>query len=88
MPLETTLIYTTESLPILTTKTNWIKLGDLIEAVQSINDDKWNHKTGILATTFHKPAGEAKMYVRFGYVPKKFSNTPEEKFQDQWTYIQ
>ena len=26
-------------------------------------------KTGTLATTFHKPGGEANIYVCFGYVP-------------------
>ena len=31
-------------------------------------------KTGTLATTFHKPAGEANMYVRFGYSPLKIFN--------------
>ena len=30
-------------------------------------------KTGTLATTFHKPVGEANLYVQFGYgPPKKF----------------
>ena len=33
-------------------------------------------KTGTLTTTFHKPAGEANLYVRFGCVPLTiFNNT-------------
>ena len=31
-------------------------------------------KTGTLTTTLHKPAGEAHLYVQFGYVPLKHFN--------------
>ena len=35
-------------------------------------------KTGTLATNVHKPAGEANLYVRFGYGPLTvFNNTRE-----------
>ena len=34
-------------------------------------------KTGRFATTFHKPAGEANLYVQFVYVPLKiYNHTP------------
>ena len=34
-------------------------------------------KTGTLATTFHKPSGEANLYVHFGYVALKiYNHTP------------
>ena len=36
-------------------------------------------KTSTLATTFHKPAGEANPYVWFGYVPLTiFNHTGEQ----------
>ena len=31
-------------------------------------------KNGTLATTFHKPAGEENLFVRFQYVPQKICN--------------
>ena len=36
---------------------------------QSIEYKKSEHPTGTIATTFHKPAGEANMYIRFWYSP-------------------
>ena len=43
----------------------------LDQSKQSIKDNKSKHPTGTLYTTFHKPAGEANPYVRFGYGPQK-----------------
>ena len=36
-------------------------------------------KTGTLATTFHKPTGEANTYVRFGYGPLEIFNNKRGK---------
>ena len=60
--LVPTLIYITSNLK---------NLINCLESNQCIDDDRWNYKTGNLATTFHKPTGEANPYVRFGYVPMK-----------------
>ena len=43
----------------------------LDQARKSIDVKKFEHPTNTLATTFHKPAGEANPYVRFGYGPQK-----------------
>ena len=37
---------------------------------QSIEANKYEHPTGTLTTTFHKPTGEANIYIRFGYGPQ------------------
>ena len=37
--------------------------------MQSIEENKSEHPTGTLATTFHKPTGEANTYVYFRYSP-------------------
>ena len=34
---------------------------------QPIDKNKYKHPNGTLSTTFHKPAGEVNLYVRFGY---------------------
>ena len=39
----------------------------IYKAKQSIDANKYEHPTGILATTFHKPKGEANLYVCFSY---------------------
>ena len=44
-----------------------MKLSNYLESKKIIDDDNWNRKIGTLALTFHKPAGEENMYVRFGY---------------------
>ena len=41
----------------------------LYQEKQSIEANKYEHPTGTLTMTFHKPAGEANLYVRFGYSP-------------------
>ena len=41
---------------------------------QSIEANNYEHPAGTLATTFHKPAGGANLYVRLGYVPHKIFN--------------
>ena len=38
------------------------------------------HPTGTLSKTFHKPAGEANTYVKFGYVPQKICNHNQGQF--------
>ena len=60
----------------------------LDQAKQSIDENKSEHPTGTLAMTFQKPAGEANIYVQFGYSPQTIYNTPEYKFQRQWILIQ
>ena len=43
------------------------KLKDILDqAKKSINDNKSEHPTGTLTTTFHKPAGGESTYVQFG----------------------
>ena len=56
------------------------KLKEILDqAKQSIDVNKPEHPTGTLATTFHKPAGEANLYVRFEYGPQKsFQHTREQ----------
>ena len=39
----------------------------LDQAKQSIDENKSEHPTVTLATTFHKPEGGENLYVRFGY---------------------
>ena len=41
------------------------------QAKQSIDAIKYEHPTVTLAMNFHKPAGEANLYVRFGYGTQK-----------------
>ena len=36
--------------------------------IKKINIKKKLHPTGTLITIFHKPAGEANLYIQFGYV--------------------
>ena len=43
----------------------------LFQDNQSIEANKSEHQTRTLTTTFHKPVGEANIYVRFGYIPHK-----------------
>ena len=59
----------------------------LDQAKQSIEAKKYEHPTVTLTTTFHKPVGESNLYIQFGYILQIFSNTPEDKFQDQLTVI-
>ena len=55
----------------------------LYQENKSMDSNRFEHPTLTLATTFHKPAGEANQYVRFLYGHTQFYNTPEDKFQDQ-----
>ena len=42
-------------------------------------ENKSEHPTGTLATSFQKPLGEANPYVRFGYGPlKNFNHTQRQ----------
>ena len=59
----------------------------LDHANQSAEEKSRKNPTGTLTTTFHKPMGEANIYVRFGYGLQKFSITSEENFQYQWMLI-
>ena len=46
-----------------------------IESSQLIDDYKFNHTTGTLATTFFKPVGEENPYFCFGCGPQKICNS-------------
>ena len=50
------------------------------KAKQSIKANRSEQPNGTLAMTFHKYAGEATPYVRFGYSPYNISNTPGVNF--------
>ena len=47
---------------------------NLDQAKQSIEDKKYKHQNGTLATTFQKPTGGTNPYVRFGYTSRKVCN--------------
>ena len=43
----------------------------LNQANNSVEANRYEHPTVILATTFYKPVGEVNVYVHFGYGPLK-----------------
>ena len=55
----------------LQTKITW---GTALNAINLLIARGAITKTGTLAMTFHKPAGEANQYVRFGYGPLSICN--------------
>ena len=55
----------------------------LYQERQSIEFNKSEHLTGTVATTLHKPAREANMYVHFYKSHIQFSNPPKNKLQNQ-----
>ena len=60
--------FTAKKCKQLVTEISW---DDLIGSIQSFDNDKCCHAIGIISTTLYKPAGEANMYVQFGYYPQK-----------------
>ena len=46
----------------------------LNQANNSVEANRYEHPTVILATTFYKPVGEANQYVRFVYGPLTIFN--------------
>ena len=49
----------------------WLTRGTALKPINVLMKTGTITKTGTIDTTFHKPAGEANMYVRFGYSPLK-----------------
>ena len=48
--------------------------GNFIRSKKSIEENKSEHPTGTLGTTFHKSSGEENPFVQFGYVPQTICN--------------
>ena len=53
---------------------NWITRGTELNTINLLMATDEITKTGTLSMAFHKPAGEANPYVRFGYGPRKDCN--------------
>ena len=55
---------------------------------KSINMNNYEHPTGTHAMTFHKPAGEANLYVVFEYSPQtvfKHTEKISSRINEQWS---
>ena len=63
--------YTSEKYKQKSTGKPW---GDWLVAIILFDDEKFDHKTSTLDTTFHKPEGEEKLHDQFLYVPHTICN--------------
>ena len=66
----------------------WITRGTALKPINVLMVTGKFIKTGTLTTTFHKPVGEANIYVQFIYIPLINFNHTRGEVHYKWTLIQ